>query len=210
MTEQSASATQQTPVVEFGFDATCPFAWVSSRWILEVEKVRDIDLRFTVMSLSVLNEGRDLDPDYMEHLKTAWIPARAAIMVRDAHGVDALRDWYTVIGTKLHNEGVSDREEAVRLALAELDYDPTILDRARTDEVDDALRTSHKRVEQWVGNDVGTPAISVDGTAFFGPVITRIPRDEQAGELFDATVALARYPYFYELKRSRTTDPQFD
>lgn len=202
--------TAQQPVVDFYFDSTCPFAWITSRWILEVEKVRDVSVNFKIMSLSVLNEGRDLDPGYMKNLEKAWLPARAAMQVRERHGAEALGPWYTAVGTRIHEQGNRDFEAVVREALAELGHDADILDAAKTDALDEQLRASQKEAEDLVGNDVGTPVVSFNGTAFFGPVMTRIPRGEDAGRIFDGAVALADFPYFYEIKRARTTDPQFD
>lgn len=209
MTETAQTA-QDTQKVDFWFDSTCPFAWITSRWMLEVEKVRPVKVTWHAMSLSVLNEGRDLDAGYMDRMEKAWLPARAAIQVRERHGVDALGDWYTAVGTRIHNEGNKDYETVIAEALQELGYDSEILEAAQTDAQDDQLRASHQEAIDLVGDDVGTPVVSFNGTAFFGPVLTRIPRGEEAGRIFDGAVALAEYPYFYEIKRSRTTSPEFD
>ena len=196
--------------VDFYFDSTCPFAWITSRWILEVEKVRDISVDFKIMSLAVLNEGRDLDPDYRRHIDAAWLPARAAMQVRERHGAEALADWYTFVGTRIHNEGDKDYEAVIAAALEHFGYEAEILEAAKTDAVDDKLRAAQQAAQDLVGDDVGTPVVALDGTAFFGPVMTRIPRGEEAGRIFDGAVALAGFPYFYELKRARTTSPEFD
>ena len=196
--------------VDFWFDATCPWAWMSSRWVLEVEKVRDIEVRWHMMSLSVLNEGRELAKGYQALMDKAWLPARAAVQVRERHGAEALGPWYTAVGTRIHEQGRTDYEAVVAEALEELGHDADILDAARTDVADEQLRASQKEAEDLVGNDVGTPVVAFNGTAFFGPVMTRIPRGEEAGRIFDGAVALADFPYFYEIKRARTTDPQFD
>ena len=202
--------TTQQPTVDFYFDATCPFAWITSRWILEVQKVRDVRVVFKIMSLAVLNEGRDLDPEYLARLEKAWLPARAAVQVRERYGAEALGPWYTAVGTRIHEQGRTDFEAVVAEALEELGHDADILDAARTDVADEQLRASQKEAEDLVGNDVGTPVVAFNGTAFFGPVMTRIPRGVEAGRIFDGAVALADFPYFYEIKRARTTDPQFD
>lgn len=204
MTEQ----TRET--VDFWFDPICPFAWITSRWILEVEQVRDIEVKWHIMSLSVLNEGRDLDEGYRKLLDRAWLPARAATQVWERHGDQKLGDFYTAVGTRIHNEGEKDFEAAVAGALADLSLEASILDAAKTDELDEKMRASHQEGISKVGDEVGTPVVAFNGTAFFGPVMTRIPRGEQAGKIFDAAVTLGSYEYFYELKRSRTTSPEFD
>ncbi|KAB1644916.1 mycothiol-dependent nitroreductase Rv2466c family protein [Gulosibacter chungangensis] len=204
MTEQ----TRET--VDFWFDPICPFAWITSRWILEVEQVRDIEVKWHIMSLSVLNEGRDLDEGYRKLLDRAWLPARAATQVWERHGDQKLGEFYTAVGTRIHNEGEKDFEAAVAGALADLSLEASILDAAKTDELDEKMRASHQEGISKVGDEVGTPVVAFNDTAFFGPVMTRIPRGEQAGKIFDAAVTLGSFEYFYELKRSRTTSPEFD
>lgn len=201
----------ETQTVDFWFDSVCPFAWIISRWMLEVEKVRPITVNWHIMSLSVLNEHQDLDEGYRSMLDRAWLPARAATQIQERHGNEAIGAYYTAVGTRIHNQGQNDFEAAVRGALEELGLETEeILAAARTDVLDETLRASHAEGIEKVGDDVGTPVVSFNGTAFFGPVMTRIPRGEEAGQLFDAAVTLAGFPYFYEIKRSRTTSPQFD
>lgn len=200
-------ATEQS-VVDFWFDPTCPFAWATSRWMLEVEKVRSVKTNWHVMSLAVLNEGRDeLPEDYKAHLKTAWGPVRVLIKAGQEHGDDVIGKLYTAMGTLIHQDKVQDRDEVVRRALEIVGLPANLADVAHTDEVDDALRVSHSEGISRVGQDVGTPIVAFNGTAFFGPVITRVPKGELAGELFDASVTLASYPHFFEIKRSRTESP---
>lgn len=199
--------------VKFWFDVTCPFAWATSRWIKEVEKVRDIEVEFVPMSLAVLNDGRELPEDYANMMKAAWGPARvfAKVATEQPAKVDEL---YTTLGNKLHGEEQGGKhdygayDELIKEALAETGLDVSYADVANTEEVDEQLRAFHNEGINSVGDEVGTPVLKLGDTAFFGPVITRIPTGEEAGEIFDAAFRLAQYPYFFEIKRSRTENPQ--
>lgn len=199
--------------VSFWFDVSCPFAWQTSRWIKEVEKVRDIQVDWTPMSLAVLNDGRDLDPEYMEMMKANWGPARvfAAVKTEEPDKVDAL---YTAMGTMVHPGGEGGKkdygsyDDVIKRALEEAGLDAKYAEYANTEEWDDKLREYHQAAIDSVGDEVGTPVVKLGDAAFFGPVITRLPEGEEAGEIFDAAVRLAQYPYFFELKRSRTENPQ--
>lgn len=203
-----------TATVDFWFDPACPWAWVTSRWMLEVERVRDVRTSWHVMSLSVLNEGRDhLDEDYQRLLAAAWGPVRVLIAAEQKHGNEILLPLYTALGTRIHVEDRSVREhadEVVAEALDELGLEASLLQAAHTDQYDGLLRASHHAGMDQVGTDVGTPVISVEGVAFFGPVVTPAPKGEAAGQLWDGVRLVAGTDGFFELKRSRDREPRFD
>ncbi|GGI80154.1 mycothiol-dependent nitroreductase Rv2466c family protein [Pseudarthrobacter scleromae] len=194
---------------DFWFDPLCPFAWITSRWIGEVEGVRDIETEWHVMSLAVLNEGRDLEPDYRESMDNAWGLVRVIIAAQQQHGDATVKALYDAMGSLIHESGEQDRDVVITKALADCGLPATLAAAASTDAFDDQLRASHQEGISLVGQDVGTPVVAFNGTAFFGPVLTRIPRGEEAGKLWDATTAIAAYPHFFELKRSRTERPEF-
>ncbi len=205
--------TEPTPpaadTADFWFDPLCPWAWMSSRWMLEVEQVRAVTTRFHVMSLAVLNEGRDLPEQYVEMMKTAWGPVRVCIAAEEGHGNEVLRDLYTAMGTRLHPGGRELGDDVIAESLAEVGLPADLLDAAHDDSWDEKLKASHHDGMDRVGMDVGTPVISVDDVSFFGPVVTPAPKGEAAGKLWDGVVLVAATPGFYELKRTRTEDPIF-
>lgn len=196
--------------VDFWFDPVCPWAWMTSRWMLEVEQVRDVQVRWNVMSLSVLNEDADLPENYRELMDKAWLPVRVVTAARLAHGEDVVGPLYTAIGTRVHPGGEKDYRAAVVAALEEVGLPAELIEAGDSDAHDEALRASHKEGIDRVGQDVGTPVIAVEGTAFFGPVVTPAPKGDAAGKLWDGVLAVAQTPGFYELKRTRDEGPIFD
>jgi len=194
---------------DFWFDPKCPFAWITSRWILEAAQVRDFAVDWHVMSLAVLNENRDIPADYRARLADAWGPVRILVAAEQAEGPDVLLPLYTAIGNRLHRDGRELDRALLAEAVAEVGLPASLVDAMDSEEYDEAVRKSHQGAIDRVGDDVGTPTIAFQGTAFFGPVLTRIPRGEEAGRLWDAATALAAYPHFFEIKRTRTGELDF-
>ncbi|AOP45839.1 DsbA family protein [Streptomyces lydicus] len=213
------SETAKTPA-DFWFDPLCPWAWMTSRWMLEVEKVRPVEVRWHVMSLAVLNEDKldQLPAEYAENMRPggkAWGPVRVVIAAQQLHGDEAVGRLYTALGTRFHNEGLGVTPEAVAAALDDAGLPAELIEYADKDTYDTELRASHKEGIDLVGQEVGTPVIAVPGSdgdqiAFFGPVVTPAPKGEEAAKLWDGTLMVASIPGFYEIKRTRTQGPIFD
>ncbi len=202
--------TRETATADFWFDPVCPWAWMTSRWLLEVERVRDVTVRWHVMSLSYLNEGRDLPDDYRVMMDEAWGPVRVVVAAAAEHGDEVVLPLYTALGTRFHLEQRPKDRATVEDALAEARLPLALADAMTSPDHDEQLKKSHHAGMDQVGMDVGTPVISVDGVAFFGPVVSPAPRADAAGKLWDGVLLVAGTDGFFELKRSRTRDPIFD
>ena len=202
--------------VDLWVDPACPWAWVTSRWLLEVEQVRDVSVRFNVMSLSVLNEGRENLPErYKEALARNWGPVRVLVAAGQSQGPEVIRSLYSAMGTRIHPGKEGNGPDMIAGALADLGLDPGLAAAADSTEYDEALRASNEAGMKPVGNDVGTPVLHIPVTdgepiAFFGPVVTPIPRGEAAGTLWDGVLAVAGTDGFFELKRTLDRRPSFD
>jgi len=204
------AVTDTRPVADFWFDPLCPWAWIASRWMLEVEKVRPIQARWHVMSLSYLNQDADLDEDHRNFMDAAWGPVRVVLAAQERFGEDITLALYTALGNRFHLEQKPKDRATVEEALVEAGLPTDLADAMTSMEYDERLKKSHHEGMDQVGMDVGTPVISVEGTAFFGPVVTPTPRGEAAGRLWDGVRLVAGTEGFYELKRTRDVGPIFD
>jgi protein-disulfide isomerase-like protein with CxxC motif len=204
----TGETTDRTPV-DFWFDPLCPWAWMTSRWLLEVAEVRRIAPSFHVMSLAYLNEGKDVPEEYRESLEHAWEPVRVVMAAADAEGPDVVLPLYTAMGNRIHLEGRTADRALVEESLEEVGLPKRLADAMHDSSFDEDIRKSHHLGMDQVGQEVGTPVISVEGVAFFGPVVTPAPKGEAAGRLWDGVLLVAGTPGFYELKRSREKGPDF-
>ena len=212
MTDSAAAQpTPATPTaVDFWFDPSCPWAWMTSRWVDEVSALRNLEVTWHVMSLAVLNEDNEHTEKQREFFPRALRYTRLVAAVAELHGPGLVKTLYDALGTRIHPGGSTDADTVIAEALAEVGLPAELAARADGDEFDERMRASHFDGIGRVGQDVGTPVISVNGSAFFGPVISPAPKGEQAATLWDGVVALAGYDGFFELKRSRTRGPLFD
>lgn len=202
--------TDSSTTVDFWFDPLCPWAWITSRWILEAQQTRDITISWHPMSLVELNKDLEVPDSYREGIARGTRQLRVIMAAIDHSGPEVALPLYTALGERTHTQRRGVIPENIVEALADAGLPPELIEAADDESWDKPLHESHHRGIDLIGPDVGTPVIAVDGTAFFGPVMSRIPRGELAGEIWDGAVALAKFPHFWELKRARTEDPAFD
>lgn len=200
----------ETTPVDFWFDPICPWAWMTSRWMMEVERVRPVEVTWHVMSLAYLNAERDLGEKYNRLMADSWGPVRVIVAARELHGQEWVKPLYDAMGTRFHLGRQKDRQAVIAEALAEVGLPDSLAASATSDEYDEALKKSHHAGMDQVGTEVGTPVIGVEGYAFFGPVMSPAPKGDEAGRVWDGVRALASYDGFFELKRTRTREPIFD
>lgn len=196
--------------VDFWFDPMCPWAWMTSRWMLEVEKVRPIEVRWNVMSLSYLNEGKEVDAKYQRLIERGWANVRVLTAARLKHGNEVIRPLYDAMGKRIHLGNNTRFTQVIEESLSEVGLPADLALAAETDEYDEALKHMHHDGMDRVGTDVGTPVISVNGVSFFGPVVSPAPKGEEAGKLWDGVLLVAGTDGFFELKRSRDREPIFN
>ena len=205
---------QEREEMQFYFDPLCPWAWITSRWMLEVEKVRPVQVDWRIMSLAYLNleqhKGEGLSEEYVERMSKAWGPVRVCAAAAAEAGPAVLGPLYTAIGTRLHNQGRREDPQVIPEALAEVGLPAALAAAADSDELDQLIKDSHNEAFDEVGIDVGTPVIRIAGSTIFGPVVTPIPRGEAAGKLWDGVALVTATDGFFELKRSRDRKPSFD
>ena len=196
--------------VEMWFDPICPWAWLTARWLMEVEQVRDVKVTWSVMSLAILNDDRELSSEYRSTMDSAWGPVRVIVAAARDHGLEVVKPLYDAMGSRIHLGGEKEYRKVIAPALQACGLPAGLARFADSTEVDDKVRASHQRAIDRVGEDVGTPVIAMGESAFFGPVVTPAPKGEEAGRLWDGWVLMAGTPGFFELKRTRTQSPIFD
>ncbi|CAB4919897.1 unannotated protein [freshwater metagenome] len=199
----------------FWFDPMCPWAWITSRWVLEVEKVRDVQVNWQIMSLGVLNEGNEVSAEFAELIKRTWRPVRVLHAAAKQHGEQVVLPLYTAMGNRLHLEKQKDVDIVIAAALAEVGLEADLAAAADSTEFDDLVRASHANAVAISGKGVGTPVIAIDdldgnAVGFFGPIMTPIPRGEAAGKMWDGFVLVAQVPGVVEIKRTRLAGPKVD
>ena len=193
--------------VDFWFDPLCPWAWMTSRWMEEVVRVRDVEVDWKIISLGILNED---NPDNHHHGRqdSMWL-VRVVEAAAQQHGDEYRKKLYDAMGTRRHPRGMDSLEQIITESLAEVGLPAELASAKDSTDYDAALRASTDEARAVAGKDIGTPVIAVNGVGFFGPVFTPAPKGEEAGKVWDGALALASYPGFYELKRGREKGPDF-
>jgi hypothetical protein len=197
------------PRVTAFVDPACPFAWITSRWLMEVARQRPVQLGFRVMSLSVINEHKDLEPWYREFNDRAWAAARVCSAAAESHGEAILNELYPALGRRIHDRGETRLPRVIDAALAEVGLPAGLAAAAGDDQFDAAMRASTRRAQELVGEDLGTPTVQIDDAAFFGPVLTSVPRGAEALRIFEGARLLAGSGAVSEMKRARTAELSF-
>jgi len=195
--------------VDMWFDPICPFAWITSRWLLEAAAVRDLEVTWNIMSLAQLNKDREMDDAHKAAFTRSWDAVRLVAAVKEKHGNDAVIALYNAMGTRIHLKKEKVSDELLTAALAEAGLPADLLAVAKDESWNEPMIASHDRAISLVGNDVGTPVVAIGDAAFFGPVISPAPKGEQAGRLWDGLALCLEVPGFYELKRARKGGPDF-
>ena len=195
--------------VDMWFDPICPFAWITSRWLLEAAAVRDLEVTWNIMSLAQLNKDREMDEAHKAAFTRSWDAVRLVAAVKKNHGNDAVIALYNAMGTRIHLKKEKVSDELLTAALAEAGLPADLLAVAKDESWNEPMIASHDRAISLVGNDVGTPVVAIGDAAFFGPVISPAPKGEQAGRLWDGLALCLEVPGFYELKRARKGGPDF-
>lgn len=208
--ETGVSAAAGTTRVEFWFDPSCPWAWMTSRWVDEVSTHRDLDVTWNIMSLAVLNENNDVSEEYRAFFPRALRYTRLVAAVKELHGQEYVKPLYDALGTRIHPGGSTDPDAVITGALDELGLPAGLIEESLSDRFDEQMRASHFDGIGRVGQDVGTPVIAINDVAFFGPVISPAPKGAQALTLWDGVVAASSYDGFFEIKRTRTVGPIFN
>jgi len=190
--------------VTFYFDPTCPFTWRTSRWLRNVTQPRGHTIGWKLMSLKMLNEGRELPEAYRDRVAFSIRAVRVLQATLDNHGADALDRVYTEFGTRLHYQHAPLDDDLLVTAIAAADLPADLAKSADDDGLDATIRASHDAGQARVGQESGSPIVAIgDGPGFFGPVVVPVPEGEEAEKLYDAVRLLSSVPAFSELKRSR-------
>ncbi|WP_371674698.1 disulfide bond formation protein DsbA [Streptomyces sp. NBC_00289] len=199
--------------VDLWCDPVCPWAWTTAQWLLEVRRYRPLALRFRVMSLVLLNEGRtDVDARYRLLARHGWGPARLCIAAEQDFGPQSLARLYPALARRFHDKPVRRGPSALRDALTEAQLPPHLVQTATSTVHDEALRVSHEQAVAAFGAQAGTPLLSLHqegrtATTFFGPVLDTVPLGADAVRLWDGLFALMLTSGFRELKRHRGAEP---